>query len=71
MQKYPRRTVGAPLTYPRKWKWTQRGAFIADVQTPHGWVRVTDAEKGLSCLEPDPSRLPTRLIRLKGKHRPC
>ena len=76
MLKFPRRTIGTPLEYPRKWYTGADAPFVADVQTPFGILRILEVKDGsgvLTSTEPDPSRphtsVPPRRIRLKGKYR--
>ena len=67
MQKYPRRTVGRPLTYPRKDRFSPAIPLVADRQTPHGMLRILDVAKGLTQIEyTDPCPRP---IQLRGKYR--
>jgi len=73
---FPRRTVGTPLTYPRKRYVGADAPFVADVQTPFGILHILEVKDGSGVLtrtEPDPLRphtsVPLRRIGLKGKYR--
>jgi hypothetical protein len=76
MLKFPRRTIGTPLEYPRRRHIGADSPFVTDAVTPFGILRILEVKDGcgvLTSTEPDPSRphtsVPPRRIRLKGKYR--
>ena len=75
MLQFPRRTIGTPLTYPRKRYTGADAPFVADVQTPFGILRILEVKDGsgvLTRIEPDQrlhTSVPRRRIALKGKYR--
>lgn len=76
MLRFSARTIGTPLTYPRKRYTGADAPFVADVRTPFGILTILKVENGEAVLTktlPDPQRPHTmvspRPIGLKAKYR--